>query len=121
MIRALSRYVVLVHCAQSRRTYTSVIKACAKSEPADLALACEAADKMMSAKVSLDVYSLTELLRCCARANPPRADVAENVFRTHVRPKSLHDHVKWALEESVGAQHAFSLMSWARSKYPRRT
>lgn len=50
-----------------------------------------------------------------------RADVAENVFRTYVRPKSLHDHVKWALEESVGAKHAFSLMAWARSKYPHRT
>lgn len=61
--------IVLVH---HRRTYTSVIKACAKSEPADLARACEAADKMMSAKVPLDVYSLTELLRCCARADPPR-------------------------------------------------
>jgi pentatricopeptide repeat protein len=99
-------------------TYSSVINVCARSKPADVHAAKAAVARLSEQGLTVNSYTLSAMLRCCAYARPRDSALAEIWFRSHVGLLHLNQHVCEALAKAVGAQRATELENWAKKSFP---
>merc|ERR1712151_1272189 len=100
-------------CAPNQIHYNAVLNACAKESPAAIGITERVLEKMLSAGLQPNSFSLSALLRAAARAQPARPDLARQWFVKHVTTTELNKYVDQALRRVLPGQEADLLIEKA--------
>lgn len=100
-------------------TFSSLITACANAKPSALVdEAMALLERMEAAGLSPNEYTLSAILKCCARSRSPRVALAEHQFRRLIGSARLNEHVERQLCAAVGRGRAETLCQWAIREHP---